>query len=57
MAKKVDKVAVNLYLDRELLERFDSVKRDFPFNLSRTDILIILLDFYEHHALQHTLSK
>lgn len=57
MAKKVDKVQVCLFLDKDLLERFDNVKRGFPWRMSRTDILILLLEFYEQHSLQAVTSK
>lgn len=57
MAKKVDKVQVCLFLDKDLLDRFDNVKKGFPWRMSRTDILILLLEFYEQHSLQAVTSK
>lgn len=57
MAKKIDKVQVCLFLDKDLLDRFDKVKDDFPWRMSRTDILILLLEFYEQHSLQAVRTK
>lgn len=57
MAKKIDKVQICLFLDKDTLERFDNVKKAFPWRMSRTDSLLLLLEFYENNCLQAVTSQ
>lgn len=57
MAKNLDKVNICLYLDKSVVDRFDNVKRGFPWSMSRSDILVLLLEFYENHCLQASTTK